>query len=80
MKSKKPTYRDIELQIRQLAKIISQLSNLYMIMESDVKDIREALTEAKILKTPEAPEASAPESANVEDYFPKKEDESVQSV
>ena len=71
---KKPTYKDIEAQLIQFAKILNQLSNLYMIMESDVREIKEALLKADILKAPEVPEAAMPEEAKVEDYFPKKEE------
>ena len=74
MKSKKPTYKDIEQQLMQFAKIITQLSNLYMIMEGDVREIKDALIAHDILKNEEIEESPEPTQANPEDYFPKSEE------
>ena len=85
----KNKYQAINQQFQQMAKLINQLSQLYMIMESDVGEMKIALRKEGILKEPEdvninkadeVSETNEPEKAKESDYFPGKSENSEDSL
>ena len=77
IKSKKPTYRDLQQEIAQIAIFVQKLSTVILQLDQEVVELRNELEENKTIKTKaerEAVSSTEPEAAIVEDYFPTKGD------
>lgn len=87
----KNKYKVMQSQFAEIAKIISQLSNLFLVLDSDIRELKTELAEKNVIDKPEIraeklaeAEANAkkqePTNAKTEDYFPKKEETDVDEV
>ena len=67
--TKKPTYKDIQLEIGQLAQFMQRISHVVLQLDGEIAGLKNELIKKEIIDKPVEKEA---EEAKVEDYFPAK--------